>query len=101
VIAVALAGTVDALDNDVAGVVIAVDLAGIVDGLDNNGLRRRARQRRCRRGDRRGPSFIGNNGRGRGDRRGPSFIGSTTAGAVIAVNLAGVVDARDSDGLER
>jgi hypothetical protein len=34
-------------------------------------------------------------------RRGPSFIGSTTAGAVIAVALAGIVNRRDNDGLER
>jgi hypothetical protein len=37
----------------------------------------------------------------RSDRRGPSFIGSTTAGVVIGVNLAGTVDALDSNGLER
>jgi hypothetical protein len=34
-------------------------------------------------------------------RRGPSFIGSTTAGAVIGMDLTGIVDALDSNGLER
>jgi hypothetical protein len=118
-----VAGIVNRRDNDgflrgpsfigstAAGAVIAVALAGVVDRLDNNGLAPWPflhRQHGRGRGDRRGPC----RDRGRARQRrlgvviGAALPGSwtrstTTAWSGDRCGVAGIVDALDSDGLER